>query len=73
MVPPLSCLPAEHRGRGMGFWSTFLVAGIFLSPMAFGLIAGHAGGVAPGFRLLGATCVVAAMLIASSRRLRALS
>ena len=69
----LSCLPAEHRGRGMGFWSTFLVAGIFLSPMAFGLIAGHAGGVAPGFRLLGATCVVAAMLIASSRRLRALS
>jgi hypothetical protein len=68
----LSCLPAEHRGRGMGFWSTFLVAGIFLSPMAFGLIAGHTGGVAPGFRLLGAACVIAAILIGRSRRLRTL-
>ena len=68
----LSCLPFEHRGRGMGLWSTFLVAGIFLSPMVFALIAGNSGGVATGFSVLGVACTIAALLIGSSRRLRTL-
>jgi MFS family permease len=68
----LSCLPFEHRGRGMGLWSTFLVAGIFLSPMVFALIAGRTGGVATGFTYLGAVCVAAALLIGRLRSLRTL-
>lgn len=68
----LSCLPFEHRGRGMGVWSTFLVAGIFLSPMVFGLIAGSTGGVATGFRYLGVACLGAALLIGRLRALRTL-
>jgi MFS family permease len=68
----LSCLPFEHRGQGMGLWSTFLVAGIFLSPMVFALIAGRTGGTATGFTCLGVLCVAAALLIGRLRSLRTL-
>jgi MFS family permease len=68
----LSCLPAEHRGKGMGLWSTFLVAGIFLSPMVFALIAGNTGGTAQGFQVLGGICVLSALVIGNWRQLRTL-
>lgn len=68
----LACLPVEHRGRGMGLWSTFLVAGIFLSPMVFAVIAGNTGGTARGFQVLGVICVACALAVGNWRRLRAL-
>jgi len=66
----LSCLPFEHRGRGMGIWSAFLVAGIFLSPMVFGLISSQTGGTATGFLYLGIVCVAASLVIGGLRSLR---
>jgi MFS family permease len=66
----LSCLPFEHRGRGMGMWSAFLVAGIFLSPMVFGLISSQTGGTATGFLYLGFVCAAASLVIGSLRSLR---
>jgi hypothetical protein len=54
----------------MGIWSAFLVAGIFLSPMVFGLISSQTGGTATGFLYLGIVCVAASLVIGGLRSLR---
>jgi MFS family permease len=66
----LSALPFEHRGTGMGIWSTFLVAGIFTSPLIFAGIAGYLSGVQNGFTCLGVVSVAAALAIGCSKGLR---
>jgi MFS family permease len=67
----LSHLPFEHRGAGMGFWSTAIVAGIFTSSPFFTVIAQQTGGVSAAFTLLGCTCLGMALLVGGVRRLRA--
>lgn len=67
----LSYLPFEHRGAGMGFWSTAIVAGIFTSSPFFTIVAQHTGGVSAAFTFLGCICLVMAVLIGGIRRLRA--
>ena len=67
----LSHLPYEHRGAGMGFWSTAIVAGIFTSSPFFTAIAQHTGGLSAAFTILGVTCLGLATLVAGIRRLRA--
>jgi len=59
----LSSLPFEHRGRGMGIWGTFLVSGIFLSPLLFAWLESLTGSVLRGFVVLGAVCTVSAILV----------
>ncbi len=59
----LGSLPFEHRGRGMGLWGTFMVSGIFISPILFAYMEKATGSVLNGFSTLGMICVVSAVLI----------
>jgi hypothetical protein len=59
----LSSLPFEHRGRGMGLWGTFMVSGIFVSPLLFAYVEGVTGSVLSGFLVLGSICALAAFVI----------
>ena len=59
----IRCLPFEHRGQGMGIWGTFLVSGIFISPLLFAWIERLTGTVQHGFVIMGTICAVAAVLI----------
>ena len=59
----LSSLPFEHRGRGMGIWGTFMVAGIFLSPLIFAFVEKLTGSVLTGFIYMGSVCALAAVVI----------
>jgi len=59
----LACLPFEHRGRGMGIWGTFLVSGIFVSPLLFAFLENLTGSVLRGFVVLGTVCAVSAILV----------
>lgn len=68
----LYCLPVEHRGRGMGVWSTCLVAGIFLSPLVFTILSAPVGGIRPGFALFGLASLVGALVIGRLPLLRRL-
>lgn len=67
----LGHLPPEHRGAGMGLWSTATVAGIFTSSPLFTLVAQHTGGISAAFTILGCACGVMALLVGGFRRLRA--
>ncbi|MEJ2128497.1 MAG: MFS transporter [Woeseiaceae bacterium] len=59
----LRCLPFEHRGQGMGIWGTFLVSGIFVSPLLFALLERTTGTVQNGFIIMGSVCAVSALVI----------
>lgn len=59
----LSCLPFEHRGRGMGVWGTFLVSGIFISPLLFAFMERVSGSVLTGFVYMGGICVAAIAVV----------
>ncbi len=58
----LSLLPAEHRGRGMGFWAASFFIGQFLSPLAVGLVRVVAGGLLPAVTISGVVCLLAAIM-----------
>ena len=59
----LTSLPFEHRGRGMGIWGTFMVSGIFLSPLIFAFIERLTGTVTSGFVIMGTICAASALII----------
>jgi MFS family permease len=59
----LNSLPFEHRGRGMGIWGTFMVSGIFLSPLFFAFIESLTGTVMSGFVIMGTICAASALVI----------
>lgn len=56
-------LPFEHRGQGMGIWGTFLVSGIFISPLLFAYMERAVGTVQAGFVIMGSVCTVGALLV----------
>ena len=56
-------LPFEHRGQGVGIWGTFMVSGIFISPLLFAVIEGFTGTVQNGFVVMGAVCAASALVI----------
>ncbi len=58
----LNCLPAEFRGRGMGFWTSAFFFGQFVSPFVVGAVRGWTGGILPAFLALGAVCLVLAVV-----------
>jgi MFS family permease len=57
----LAVLPFEHRGRGMGIWGTFMVSGIFVSPMLFAYFERVAGSIQSGFVVMGTVCALGAL------------
>jgi MFS family permease len=56
----LNCLPAEFRGRGMGFWTSAFFFGQFVSPFVVGFVRETVGGILPAFLALGVVCLVLA-------------
>lgn len=54
----LSKLPAAHRGRGMGFWTTSFFLGQFVSPLVLSLFRGVGGGLLNGYLLVGILCLI---------------
>jgi MFS family permease len=57
----LSRFPAEHRGRGMGFWAASFFIGQFASPLAVSMLRGITGGLLPAVTASGGICLVAAV------------
>jgi MFS family permease len=58
----LTILPVEHRGRGMGLFGTFMVSGIFISPMLFAYFERSSGSIQDGFVIMGTVCAFGALL-----------
>lgn len=56
-------LPFEHRGQGIGIWGTFLVSGIFISPLLFAYLERLTGTVQNGFVVMGTVCAASALVI----------
>lgn len=56
----LSQLPAEHRGRGMGFWTTAFFLGQFVSPLILSAVRGIGGGLLNGYLIIGVICLIIA-------------
>lgn len=56
----LSKLPAEHRGRGMGFWTTSFFLGQFVSPLVLSAVRGVGGGLLNGYLIIGIICLLIA-------------
>lgn len=56
----LSKLPSEHRGRGMGFWTTSFFLGQFVSPLVLSVVRGVGGGLLNGYLIIGIICLLIA-------------
>lgn len=54
----LSILPAEYRGRGMGFWTSGFFLGQFVNPVFMSAVQNLSGGLLPAFRTVGILCGV---------------
>lgn len=59
----LRSLPFEHRAQGMGVFGTFLVSGLFLSPLLFAYMERLTGTVQNGFVVMGSICALSALLL----------
>ncbi|MCU7549765.1 MFS transporter [Chitinophagaceae bacterium LB-8] len=63
LVPwSLQLLPAEFRGRGMGFWTTAFFLGQFISPLVVSGVRSLSGSLLNAFMVLGILCLVMAIL-----------
>lgn len=56
-------LPAEHRGKGFGLWTSSFFVAQFISPAIVATIAGVTGGILSSFVILGAVSILAAIVI----------
>lgn len=54
----LNVLPAEFRGRGMGFWTSGFFLGQFLNPVFVSFLRNLTGGLLETFVLVGGICFV---------------
>lgn len=54
-------LPAEFRGRGMGWWASAFFLGQFVSPLFVGLVNGVSGGLLNTFIVAGGLCIAIAV------------
>ncbi|MEY4761183.1 MAG: hypothetical protein RLZZ200_1039 [Pseudomonadota bacterium] len=54
-------LPAEYRGRGMGWWASGFFLGQFVSPLFVGLLTSLLGGLLHAFVAAGCLCVAIAI------------
>lgn len=53
-------LPAQFRGRGMGWWASAFFLGQFVSPLFVGLVNGISGGLLNTFIVAGGLCIAIA-------------
>jgi MFS family permease len=58
----LSSLPAEHRGRGMGLWSSSFFIGQFVSPLTVSLFRNITGGLLAAVATFGGICLAVAII-----------
>ena len=56
----LNNVPAEYRGRGMGFWTSGFFLGQFISPLLVSAMRRMTGGLLPAFIVFGIICLVLA-------------
>lgn len=56
-------LPVEHRGRGMGVWTSAFFLGQFLSPLIIGMVRDQAGSMQAAFVLAGAASIAGAAVV----------
>ncbi len=54
----LRILPAEYRGRGMGFWTSGFFLGQFVNPVFMSFMQNLSGGLLPAFHMVGILCGV---------------
>lgn len=54
----LRSVPANIRGRGMGFWSSGFFLGLFLSPFIVGAVSKITGSLSSAFIALGILCIL---------------
>lgn len=59
----LNGLPIEHRGLGMGFWSTSFFLGQFVNPLVVGFINGFTGGIVTTVTIVGVICLLVALAV----------
>ena len=60
----LSILPAQYRGRGMGFWTSGFFLGQFVNPIFMSFMQNVSGGLLPAFRMTGLLCgVILAVIV----------
>lgn len=56
-------LPAQHRGRGFGFWSSAFFAGQFASPLLVGMVRQFTVGILEAFIACGFLSIAGALLV----------
>lgn len=59
----LRSLPLQHRGLGMGFWTTSFFLGQFVNPMVIGFVNNLTGGIVPTVTVIGIVCLVVACTV----------
>jgi MFS family permease len=59
----LGLLPPEHRGRGMGFWTSCLFLGQFICPLVVTLIHNALGSLASAFVAFGILCMIISIIL----------
>jgi MFS family permease len=66
----LNILPAEFRGRGMGFWSSGFFLGQFICPVVVSAVRNATGGLLHAFEFFGILCFVLTILNATYNMLK---
>ena len=61
-------LPAQHRGRGFGFWSSAFFAGQFASPLLVGIVRQFTVGILGAFIACGVLAIVGALIVVLFQR-----
>lgn len=61
-------LPAQHRGRGFGFWSSAFFAGQFASPLLVGIVRQFTVGILGAFVVCGLLAIGGAVVVVLLRR-----
>ena len=59
----LSVIPAEYRGRGMGFWTSGFFLGQFLNPVFVNFVQKASGSLGAAFITTGTICLLIGLLI----------
>ncbi|HEU4903597.1 MAG TPA: MFS transporter [Flavisolibacter sp.] len=59
----LHSLPVQHRGLGMGFWSSSFFLGQFVNPLVVGFINGFTGGIVTTVIVVGILCIAIALVV----------
>jgi len=65
----LGALHFEHRGRGVGIWTTSFFLGQFISPLLVGVLAARMGGLLPAVAVMGGMAAAGALVLGGAVRI----